>query len=110
MVRRWLVFACSAGMPVALGVGVGCSRAQEKKGEPLEGVMEQVQKHNLVITKGVRNAVYFKKSQKAVEKSAKELVKLAKKAKSVKDYLKNAKDEKEPAKKWDELFDSLAEN
>jgi hypothetical protein len=110
MVRKWLVFALSAGILVSLGVGAGFTRAQEEKESELEKIMEQVQKHNLVITKGTRNAVYFKKSQKDVEKSAKELVKLAKKAKPIKDALKNAKDEKEPGKRWDELLEALATN
>jgi hypothetical protein len=110
MIRKWLVFAFSAGLLVSLGVGVSLSSAQDEKGGPLEKVMEQVQKHNLTITKGTRNAVYFKKNQKDVEKSAKELVKLAKQAKPVKHYLKNAKDEKEPAQKWDMLLDDLVKN
>jgi cytochrome c556 len=108
MIRKWLVFAVSAGFLISLGVGVGLSTAQEeKKGGPLENVMEQVQKNYLAITKGTRNAVFFKKSQKDVEKSAKELVKLAKQAKPVKHYLKNAKNVSDPAKKWEELVDNL---
>jgi cytochrome c556 len=66
-----------------------------------------VQKHNLKITKGTRNAVFFKKNQKDVETSAKELAKLFEKAKSVKYYLKKAKDVSDPAKTWEELTTAL---
>jgi cytochrome c556 len=111
MVRKWLVFVLSAGLVLSVGLGVGLSIAQDEKQESeLEKIMEQVQKHNLAITKGTRNAVSFKKSQKDVEKSAKELVKLAKKAKPIKDALKKAKDEKDPATKWDTLLDDLVKN
>ena len=47
--------------------------------------MEKVNKHNSTITKGTRTKVAFAKDQKNVEKSAKELVKLAKEAKPMKD-------------------------
>jgi hypothetical protein len=110
MIRKSLVFALTAGILVSVGIGVSRSSTQDEKGGPLEKVMEEVQKNYLAITKGTRNAVFFKKSQKDVEKSAKEIVKLAKKAKPVKHYLKNAKDEKDPATKWNELLDGLIQN
>jgi cytochrome c556 len=110
MIRKWLVFALSAGILVSLGLGAVSSNAQDDKESELEKIMEQVQKHNVVITKGIRSEVYFKKSQKDVEKSAKELVKLAKRAKPIKDALKKAKDEKDPAKKWAELLDSMVKD
>jgi hypothetical protein len=136
MIRKWLIFALSAGILVSLGAGVGLTMADDEKETPLAKVMEKVQKNYLTITKGTRNAVYFKKSQKDVEKSAKEIVKLAEEAKTKKVkvtaensadrpdlktqmgkevtlkewYLKNAKDEKEPSKKWDELIGSLIKN
>jgi cytochrome c556 len=109
MIRKSFVFALTAGILISFGIGVGLSGANDDEG-PLAKVMEQVQKHNLIITKGTRNLVFFKKSQKDVEKSANELAKLAKQAKPVKHYLKNAKDEKDPAKKWDELLDALTAN
>jgi cytochrome c556 len=107
MIRKWLVFALSAGILVSIGLGAGLTRAQDEKEKELEAIMEQVQKHNVIITKGIRKEVNYKKSRADVEKSAKELIKLAKKAKPIKDALKNGKNEKDPAKKWDELFDSL---
>ena len=50
--------------------------------------------------------MYFAKSRKDVEKSAKELVKLAKEAKPIKDAVKKAK-VADPQKKWDEYMDEL---
>jgi cytochrome c556 len=106
MIRKWMGFALSAGLLVSLGAGVTLSRADDEESE-LEKVMENVQKHNAAIVKGIRNVANFKKYQKDVEKSAKELVKLAKKAKPMKDALKNAKDEKDPQSKWNEIMDQL---
>ena len=51
----------------------------------------------------MRNKVAFAKKQKDVEKSAKELVKLAKEAKPITDAVKKAKDVAEPQKKWDDI-------
>jgi len=69
--------------------------------------MEQVNKHNSVIQKGVRNKVSFAKAQKDVEKSAKELVKLAKKAKDEKDVAKKGERRRQPREKWDEYIDEM---
>jgi cytochrome c556 len=107
MIRKWLVFAVSAGILVSLGVGVGLSKAQDEKKSELHEIMENVQKHNGIIVKGIRTDVYLRKYRKDVEKSTKELVKLAKKAKPLKDALKEAKEEKDPAKKWAELMDAM---
>ena len=112
MNRKWIGFAASAALVAALSISSGLSSAQEKKEEhdtPLGKIMEKVQKHNITITKATRNAAQFKRGQKDVEKSAKDLVKLAKEAKPFKEaYLKNAKNETEPQKKWDEIMDAFA--
>ena len=110
MIRKWMVFVLSAGLLVSLGVGVKLSQANDEQESELGKIMEQVQKHHLLITKGVRSPANFKKAQKDVEKSTKELVKLAKKAKPIKDALAKAKDEKDPQKKWDEFMDDLVKN
>ena len=83
MIRKCLVFASSAGVLLGIGVlvGPGLSKADDDE-TPLGKIMEKVNKHNTVIQKGVRNKVAFAKAQKDVEKSAKELVKLAKEAKN----------------------------
>jgi cytochrome c556 len=109
MFRKSFVFALTAGILISFGIGASLSSASDEEG-PLAKIMEQVQKHNAIITKGTRNIAYFTKSQKDVEKSAKELVKLAKKAKPIHDALTKAKDEKDPAKKWNELLDALVKN
>ena len=93
MIRKRLAFLLSAGFLVVLGIaaGSGLTQAQDKEESPLEKIMEKVNKHNSTITKGTRNKVNFAKSQKDVEKSAKELVKLAKEAKPIKDAVNKAK-------------------
>ena len=107
MIRKWLIFALSAGILVSIVVGVGLTVAQEEKESPLEKIMEKVNKASADIKKGTRNLTYFKKSQKTVEKSAKELVKLAKQAKPIKDALSRAKNEANPQAKWNEFIDAL---
>ena len=107
MIRKWMAFALSAGVLVAMGLGAGFSKAADDNESELEKLMEQVQKHNVVITKGIRNVANYKKSQKDVVKSAKELAKLAKKAKPIKDAFKHAKNEKDPGAKWTEFLDAM---
>ena len=107
MIRKWLVFALSAGILVSIGVRVGASAGQEEKESPLEKIMEKVNKASADIKKGTRNLTYFQKSQKTVEKSAKELVKLGKQAKPIKDALSRAKGEANAQAKWDEFMDAL---
>jgi len=109
MIRKWFVFALSAGILVSIGVGVDLSAGQEEKESPLEKIMEKVNKASADIKKGTRNLTYFKKSQKTqtVEKSAKELVKLGKQAKPIKDALSRAKGEANAQAKWDEFMDAL---
>jgi cytochrome c556 len=107
MIRKWFVFALSAGILVSIGVGVGLSAGQEEKESPLEKIMEKVNKASADINKGTRSLTYFKKSQKTVETNAKELVKLAKQAKPLKDALSRAKNESNPQAKWNEFMDAL---
>jgi cytochrome c556 len=108
MIRKCVVFAISAGVLLGIGALIGPSFSKADDDEsPLGKIMEKVNKHNSVIQKGVRNKVAFTKAQKDVEKSAKELVKLAKEAKSEKDAAKKAKDVEKPEKKWDDYIDEL---
>jgi len=114
MNHKWIGFAAAAALVAASGLASGLSRAQDQEKHketdtPLGKIMEKVQKDNIAITKGTRNAAAFKKSQKDVEKSAVELVKLAKDSKQYKEaYLKNAKEESNPQQKWDEIMDEFA--
>ncbi|MGC8639035.1 MAG: cytochrome c [Isosphaeraceae bacterium] len=109
---KWIGFAASAGLVAIFSICSGLSAQNQEKKEhdtPLGKIMEKVQKHNTTITQGTRNAAQFKRRQKDVEKSAKELVKLAKDAKPLKEaYLKNAKNETNPQKKWDQIMDEFA--
>lgn len=109
MIRKRLAFLLSAGFLVVLGIAASSSltQAQDKEESPLEHIMEKVNKHNTTIIKGTRNKVNFGKSQKDVEKSAKELVKLAKSAKPIKDAVSKAKGLPDAQKKWDEYIDDL---
>jgi cytochrome c556 len=109
MIRKRLAFLLSAGLLVVLGIAASSSRsqAQDKEESALEKIMEKVNKHNSTITKGVRNKVNFAKSQKDVEKSAKEFVKLAKAAKPIKDAVDKAKGLPDAQKKWDEYMDDF---
>jgi cytochrome c556 len=105
MLRKWLVFISSASVLVAFGVVVGPSFTRAADDEsPLGKVMENVNKQYNNIKKATRNAPTFKKKQKEVETSAKELVKLAKEAGAIKDAIKKAKDVAEPEKRWTELI------
>jgi cytochrome c556 len=71
---------------------------------PLHKIMEQVNSKNLAITKGVRTAVAFKKSQDVVVESAKELVKLSKEARAFKEP---SEKQKQPYEKWTSLMDDM---
>ncbi len=108
MIGKWIVFASSAAVLVAIGVLAGPSSSMAYDEEtPLGKIMEKVNKHNSTILKGTRNKIAFAKAQKDVEKSAKALAKLAKEAKPINDAAKKAKDVANPEKKWDELIDAL---
>jgi hypothetical protein len=101
MQRKWTVVGATA-VSISMAV-VGFAMAQDEHG-PLHEVMEQVNKNNVNITKGVRSAVAYKKAQKDVVTSAEELVKLSKKAREVKVY---AEKQKQPHTKWTALVDDL---
>jgi cytochrome c556 len=106
MNRKWLVFLVSAGVLFVLGIIAGPGLRGADDETPLGKVMEKVNKHNSTITKGTRNKTNYAKSRKDVEKSAKELAKLAKLAKPMKEAVEKAKIAN-PQKKWDALMDDL---
>jgi hypothetical protein len=111
MIRKWLVFSLSAAVLVAIGLLIRPVRSlADDKETPLGKIMEKVNKNNSTIQKGTRTKVAFAKSQKNVEKSAKEIVKLAKEAKPIADAVNKAKEKKEvadPQKQWDKFMDEL---
>jgi cytochrome c556 len=104
MLRKWMVFALSAGVLIAIA---GASFSADDEETELGKVMEKVNKQSASIKKGVRNLVNFNKSHKDVAKASKELVKLAKEAKPLKDALGKAKSEANPQQKWNELMDAF---
>lgn len=107
MLRKWLIFGLSAGIFVSLGIGARLTIADDEHESPLGKIMEKVNKHNSALNKGLRTKVAYAKSQKDVEKNAKELVKLAKAAKPIKDAVKTAKDLADAGKKWDDWSDAF---
>ncbi len=112
MNRKWIGLVAAAFTVAAFGLVGSLSMAQDEKHEEKETalgkLMEKVQKRNSEITKFTRNANTFKKSQKELEKSAADMLKLAKDAKPMKEgYVKNAKNEPNPEKKWDEIMDAF---
>jgi hypothetical protein len=107
MLRKWTILAGTMTAITALTVGI--SMADDEEG-PLHKLMEKVNAKNLVVTKGVRTAVAFKKAQKDVVASAEDLVKFAKEAKAIKDAVKKAKDIPDAGTKWDKFMDEFAKS
>jgi len=103
MSHKWGVLAATVVSVAVLATGLAMA---QDEASPLHKIMEQVQKNNLVITKGVRTPVAYKKAQPAVVASAKELAELAKKARGYGE--EPTKKQKQPIEKWNELADDLA--
>ncbi len=106
MLRKWMVFALSAGVLVSLA---GASFSGADDDSPLEKIMEKVNKANGKIKQGTRNPPTYKKKQKDVADSSKEMVKLAKDSKPMKEALGRAKNEANPQEKWNTLMDAFIE-
>jgi cytochrome c556 len=104
MLRKWMIFALSAGVMLAIA---GATFSADDEESELEKVMEKVNKNSNTIKQGTRNPVNFTKKQKDVAKASKELVKLAKQSKPLKDALGKAKNEANPQQKWNELMDAF---
>lgn len=106
--RKWSVLALATFTAALLLTGFTAFADDEEETSELHKIMEKVQIQNATILKGVRNAVYFRKSHDDVKKAADELAKLGKQAKErEEDALANAKDVEEPEKKWGELMDAF---
>lgn len=98
MLRKWTIVA--ATLTAVTLTATGLSMADEDS--PLHKLMEKVGSKNGAITKGVRTAPAFKKSQKEVVTAAEELVKLGKEAR---DFTEPAKALKKPQAEWVKLMD-----
>jgi cytochrome c556 len=95
-------------MASATALATGLALADQDAPEsPLHKIMEKVQSNNLIITKGVRTAVAFKKAQKQVVTSAEELLKLAKEAREFKEP---SEKQKQPYEKWTALIDDFTKS
>ncbi len=92
MPRKWTILGLTMAVVTALATGFAMAQDEDS---PLHKLMENVQKKNAAIMKGVRTPVAFKKSQKEVVDSANELAKLA----------KEAREFKEPSEKQKKAFD-----
>ncbi len=109
MPRKLTILAATMFATALAGFGLSAAAqdfGKEKESE-LHKIMEQVQKQNATILKGVRNPVQFKKSQEDVVKAAKELAELGKKAKPHTEPAKEAKEVKDPVEKWNTVMDSF---
>src|SRR4051794_15529429 len=106
MLKKWTILGLTMAAITAMVTGLAMAQDEDS---PLHKIMEQVNAKNLAVTKGVRTAVAFKKSQKDVATSAEDLAKLAKEARGLgADPVKKAKDVKDGGTKWNELMDSFA--
>ena len=106
MNRKWAVLAIATVSAALMASGFSFARDDDEE-TPLHKVMEKVQAENIKITKGVRNAAMFKKSQKDVVTAAENLVKLGKEAKPMTDTAKNNKEVEKPVEKWNTLMDAF---
>lgn len=103
MPRKWMVLAAVLLSVTTMTIGIA---AADDEDSPLHKIMEQINKKNLAITKGVRTDPAFKKAQKDVVASAEEIAKHSKEARELgKDYIKKAKDVPNAGEKWNELMD-----
>lgn len=105
MNRKWATLAVMT--IVSAFTAAGFSLAQEEDESPLHKIMEKVQSNNGKITKGIRNAVMFKKNQKDVVKAAEELVKLAKEAKPLNEIAKKTEGVEDAIAKYDGFSDDF---
>jgi cytochrome c556 len=101
MLKKWTILGLTMAAMTAMVTGFAMAQDEDS---PLHKIMEQVNSKNLAITKGVRTAVSFKKSQDVVVESAKELVELSKKAREFKEP---SEKQKQPYEKWTSLMDDM---
>jgi cytochrome c556 len=104
MLKKWTILGLTMAAMTAMVTGFAMAQDEDS---PLHKIMEQVNSKNLAITKGVRTAVAFKKSQDVVVESAKELVKLSKEARAFKEP---SEKQKQPYETWTKLMDEMTKN
>ena len=104
MLRKWTILGLTMATVTALATGFAMAQDEDS---PLHKIMEQVNAKNLAITKGVRTAVAFTKSQKVVVDSATDLVKLSKEARVFKEP---SEKQKQPFETWTKLMDDMTKS
>ena len=104
MLRKWTILGTTMAAVTALATGFAMADDEDS---PLHKLMEEGNRKNLVITKGVRTAVAFKKSQEEVVASAKELAKLSKEAREIKEP---SEKQKQPFETWTKLMDDMTKS
>ena len=102
MNRKWIALAASVSLSLTMAGGLTMADDQEE-GTPLHKVMEQVQKNNSAVLRGVRNSASYKKSQEDVAEAGVKLLKLAKEARSMGKEVAEA--QKKEVAEWEKLTD-----
>lgn len=100
MSRKWSTLAVATAV-ASLFCGMTWAADDES---PLAKLMEKVQAKNIVISKGTRTSVAYKKAQKEVSDAAAELAKLGKEAR---EDTGPAKTQKKPQGDWVKLMDDF---
>lgn len=102
MNRKWIALAASVSLSLIMVGGLTMADDQEE-GTPLHKVMEQVQKNNSAVLRGVRNTASYKKSEEEVAEAGKNLLKLAKEARPLGKEVAEA--QKKEIAEWEKLTD-----
>ncbi len=103
--RLKLIALTTMGMAVLIMAGLSVAQDEPKKeeGSELHTIMEEVQRNNATILRGVRSAAMFVRLQEDVATAGADLVKLAKKAKPLGEA--TAKEKQKPIEDWNKLMD-----
>ncbi|MGE3819390.1 MAG: cytochrome c [Isosphaeraceae bacterium] len=100
MSRKWTTLVVMSAAAILFS---GLSWAADDE-SPLAKIMEKVQANNIVITKGTRTSIAYKKAQKDVSEAAAQLAELGKEARSEKGP---SEAQKKPHAEWEKLMDDF---
>ncbi len=106
MNRKWVVLGVTMTAAFLTAASLSIAQDEKEEGSELHQIMEKVQKNNATIIRGVRNAVFYRRSAEDVAKAGKELVELGKKAKPLTDLVKDVEGVQK-VEKWNELMDAF---
>lgn len=106
MNRKWAMMGATMLAAVIAVSGLSIAQDDEEAAD-LHHLMEQVQKNNATVIRGVRNEVFYRRYKEDVTKAGKELVELGKKAKPLTETIKDIEVEGGDAiAKWNETMDA----